>query len=322
MPAGSVLPFTSEFGTEMYRCSNCGEVMDYPQDKCPHCGSRLTGVRCNHCRYVGSKSEFIVNGHRCPACGSKISLPSKGTSLALISGILAFLFLFVIGNYFIYQYFKTKELKEQVVPGYFTDPQNGVVYKTVRIFNQEWMAENLNVTCFTNGYSIPEAKTNEKWLKAGTGNRSAWCGYENDTTSERLYGKLYNWHAVAGIKNLCPEGWHVPSAVEWDLLIQYLGRNEFAGGKMKSLTGWAENGNGDNFSGFSGLPGGIREGETGNFHAQDSLGYWWSATENTAIDPSDVLCYCLRYHDNMIISFPSDKSCGLSVRCVRYPQFQ
>jgi len=296
--------------------------MDYPQDKCPHCGSRLTGVRCNHCKYVGSKSEFIINGHRCPACGSKISLPSKDTSLALISGILAFLFLFAIGNYFIYKYLKSKELKEKVVLSSFTDTQNGVVYKTVKIFNQEWMAENLNVSRFQNSAYIQEAKTNEKWIKYGLNNISAWCGFENDTTRERLYGKLYNWHAVAGIKRLCPEGWHIPSSEEWDLLIQNLGGNEFAGRKMKSLTGWTDDGNGDNISGFSGLPGGIRDGETGSYHVQDSLGYWWSSTENTAFSTSDALCYCLRYHDNKIICFPSDKSSGLSVRCVRYPQFQ
>lgn len=59
----------------MYQCSNCGQPMAYPQDRCPGCGVLLSGVRCQSCRYVGGKQEFISNGHKCPKCDSVVHIP-------------------------------------------------------------------------------------------------------------------------------------------------------------------------------------------------------------------------------------------------------
>ena len=59
----------------MYRCSNCGTTMSQPLDRCPSCRALLSGVRCEACRYVGGKSEFINNNHRCPKCNSKVYVP-------------------------------------------------------------------------------------------------------------------------------------------------------------------------------------------------------------------------------------------------------
>jgi len=132
------------------------------------------------------------------------------------------------------------------------------IAQTVTIGTQVWMTKNLDVSTFRNGDPIPQAKTDEEWVKAGDNKQPAWCYYENDPANGAKYGKLYNWYAVSDSRGLAPVGYHVPSDAEWTLLTDYLGGEEKAGDKMKSKQGWAEDGNGTNSSGFSGLPGGNR----------------------------------------------------------------
>jgi hypothetical protein len=59
----------------MYRCSNCGATMSQPLDRCPKCGVLLSGVKCEACGYIGGKTEFINNNHRCPKCNSITYIP-------------------------------------------------------------------------------------------------------------------------------------------------------------------------------------------------------------------------------------------------------
>jgi uncharacterized protein (TIGR02145 family) len=82
-----------------------------------------------------------------------------------------------------------------------------------------WMPENLNVDIFRNGDSIPQAKTDEEWKKAGLDQKPAWCYYNNDPANGMKYGKLYNEFAVNDSRGLAPEGWHIPSLYEWKSLI-------------------------------------------------------------------------------------------------------
>ena len=113
---------------------------------------------------------------------------------------------------------------------------DGNIYKTVKIGSQTWMAENLNVEHFQNGYPIQEAKTNEEWKKAGENNRPAWCYYNFDPINGEKYGKLYNWYAINDSRRLTPKEWHVPSDNEWKELEKYL--VDKVGYKMKSTIGW------------------------------------------------------------------------------------
>ncbi|MBM3920821.1 MAG: hypothetical protein FJ347_06290, partial [Sphingomonadales bacterium] len=146
----------------------------------------------------------------------------------------------------------------------------------VSIGGQVFMSKNLDVSTFRNGDPIPQAKTYEEWGRAGENQQPAWCYYNNDPANGAKYGKLYNWYAVNDSRGLAPEGWHVPSDAEWTILTDYLGSD--AGTKMKSKTGWNENGNGTNSSGFSGLPGGTRN-YNGTFYTIGYDGYWWSSSE-------------------------------------------
>ena len=95
--------------------------------------------------------------------------------------------------------------------------------QSVTIGKQVWMTKNLDVGTFRNGYPIPEAKTNEEWVNAGLNKQPAWCYYQNDPTNGEKYGKLYNWYAVNDSRGLTPEGWHIPSENEWEILFRYLG---------------------------------------------------------------------------------------------------
>ena len=136
--------------------------------------------------------------------------------------------------------------KKKAVSNNKTTSKDSVVYKEVPIGKQVWMTKNLDVAKFRNGDPIPEAKTDEEWVKAGENEQPAWCNYDNNPANGSKYGKLYNWYAVNDPRGLEPQGWHIPSNDEWTVLTDYLGGELNAGAKMKSKTGWAEDGNGTN----------------------------------------------------------------------------
>jgi OOP family OmpA-OmpF porin len=188
---------------------------------------------------------------------------------------------------------------------------SGKTYKSVKIGSQTWMAENLNVSRFRNGDPIPEAKTIEEWVKASP----SWCYYDNDPKNEAKYGRLYNWFAMTDPRGLAPEGWHVPNGAEWETLNKMLGGIGAAGAKMKSASGWDNNGNGTNECGFSGLPGGYRHNE-GTFLNTGSMGFWWSTSET---DSSGNLAHTLN-STNSYFGWGEGKAMdyyGFSVRCVK-----
>ena len=63
----------------MYKCSKCGAAMSQPLDRCPKCGVLLSGIKCEACGYLGGKSEFIINNHRCPKCNSITYVPGRAS---------------------------------------------------------------------------------------------------------------------------------------------------------------------------------------------------------------------------------------------------
>jgi len=189
----------------------------------------------------------------------------------------------------------------------------GGEHKGVTIGNQVWMAKNLNVDKFRNGDPIPEAKTEEEWVRAGENGQPAWCYYDNDPANGEKNGKLYNGYAVNDPRGLAPAGWHIPSDEEWTTLTDYLGGVNLAGKKMKSTSGWNDNGNGTNESGFSGLPGGSRP-SYGTFSVIGEYGTWWSSTEAST---DDAWARFLQYSDGFVTRFSSSEARGMSVRCLR-----
>jgi uncharacterized protein (TIGR02145 family) len=189
----------------------------------------------------------------------------------------------------------------------------GDAFNNITIASQEWMTENLNVDKFRNGDPIPEAKTDEEWIKAIENKQPAWCYYDNDPANGEKYGKLYNGYAVSDSRGLAPVGWHVPSDAEWTVLTKTLGGEAVAGMKLKSTSGWIDSGNGTNESGFSGLPSGLRYGR-GPFSDIGKIGYWWSSAKKVS---SPAWFRGLKYTNVTVRRSLSGKSVGMSVRCIR-----
>ena len=148
----------------------------------------------------------------------------------------------------------------------------------VTIGTQVWMVDNLKTTKFRNGDIIPNVTDKTAWKELKTG---AWCYYDNNPANGAIYGKLYNWYAVNDPRGLAPKGWHIATDAEWTTLINYLGGESVAGGKLKEigLAHWASTNTGaTNETGFSAVPGGCRDYH-GTFYDIGGYGYWWSSTE-------------------------------------------
>ena len=180
----------------------------------------------------------------------------------------------------------------------------------IKIGSQTWTSKNLDVTTYRNGDVIPQVVQDTTWASLTTG---AWCYYENKAENGTIYGKLYNWFAVNDPRGLAPKGYHIPTHAEWTMLTDYLGGETIAGTKMKSTSGWDNNGNGSNTSGFAGLPGGCRS-HNGNFDFVGANGYWWSSSEGYT---NNAWCRLLDYGDGSVYSFNYGKQSGFSVRCLR-----
>ena len=197
-------------------------------------------------------------------------------------------------------------------PGPVTDV-DGNIYSTVKIGNQWWLKKNLEVTHYRNGDAIPNVTDDSTWANLTTG---AYCSYDNDPANAETCGYLYNWYAVNDPRGLAPEGWHVASDSEWVELIDRLGGNEVAGGKLKSTgtTLWeAPNTDATNMSAFSALPGGGR-GRSGNFGQMGRQNLFWTSTERS---PSSAWGRAMFYNNSGVGRGDSPYRRGQSVRCVR-----
>jgi len=174
----------------------------------------------------------------------------------------------------------------------FTDPRDKKTYKTVKIGEQVWMAENLN-------YEDEGSK----------------C-YDGEETNCKKYGRLYYWGAAM---EACPSGWHLPSKDEWQTLVNFAG-GENAGKALKATSGWNQNGNGTDNFGFSALPGGYHDGgcdcddgSQPSFESVGDDGYWWSSSE---YDSYRSYILGIRYKDENVYYDSSRTFDSRNVRCL------
>ncbi len=190
-----------------------------------------------------------------------------------------------------------------------TDIENNS-YNTVRIGTQLWMAENLKTTKYNDGTTIPLVTENSVWAGLLT---DAYCWYNNDEGKYRnVYGALYNGYAV-GNEKLCPEGWHIPSVTEWQVLIDHLGGMDVAGSKLKEVgtEHWGKpNLYTTNETSFSALPAGRRYqySNPGAFDALIIESYMWTSSEQS----KNLKCY-----SSGVFNEVGNRTVGLSVRCIK-----
>ena len=174
---------------------------------------------------------------------------------------------------------------------HFTDPRDGQVYKTVRIGDQVWMAQNLN-------YPVGEYVIEKSAWNRLSSDSPAWCYYNNEESNREKYGVLYTWTAAL---KACPTGWHLPTKEEFETLLA-----NYGGSGRAAATALKEGGS----SGFSALWGGERN-SGGAFGYGGSYGNWWSSSED------GTSSWSLSMYDGNAYMYYYGRSWGFSVRCLQ-----
>lgn len=231
------------------------------------------------------------------------------------------------------------ELLEAGLNGILTDVE-GNTYKTIKIGQQVWMAENLKTTHYADGTPIEEVMGDENWdtLKVSD---QAYCWYDEDSaTYASTYGALYTWAAAmkgegststnpSGLQGICPGGWHLPSDEEWKKLEMTLGMSQeeadgaasrgtnqgsqLAGQANLWTDGTLKSDPDFDKSGFAAIPAGLRY-KHGKFDVHGSNVYWWSATESNDTETWQRLLYD---NSTKVLRYERNKQSGFSVRCVK-----
>ena len=183
--------------------------------------------------------------------------------------------------------------------GEILDERDGRVYKTVKIGEQVWMAQNLN---YSDSVQTPSLLGKN------------WC-YEDDPKKCEVMGRLYTWvAAVDSVHEICPPGWHLPDNTEWDELFTAVGGQSTAATIMKSSSGWNDDGNGSDSVGFSGLPAGQRS-NFGGFGCDGVCAFFWSASEYSSYDAYYVELYYFLIEGASLETL--GKNNAYSVRCLK-----
>lgn len=177
------------------------------------------------------------------------------------------------------------------------------IYQTIKIGNQCWFAENLNIGEFVKIDQL-DNDTIEKFC------------YDDDSLKCEDYGGLYLWHEcmkyTKNAQGICPQGWHIPTSDDWCVLTYYIDNSVkceeeetgiYVGNKMKSITNW----NGTNESGFNAIPAGIKD--NASFKGLGEYTSFWHSDTSFRKSLSTISNGILtQYHNYKIAS---------SIRCVK-----
>ncbi len=214
------------------------------------------------------------------------------------------------------------ETEDNCEYGELVDERDGQTYKTVKIGTQTWMAENLNYDPGQGG----SGSSAYDW---------SWC-YDDDPSNCAKYGRLYTWAAAMDsattycgfgksctathpVQGICPSGWHLPDTTDWHDLIVAAGGKYSAGAKLKSTSGWendgyGNDGNGTDAFGFSALPSGYRS-RGGDYYTAGGYAYIWSSFEYiTGLVAYEMGLRCTVA--NAYVERGSEDS-GYAVRCLK-----
>lgn len=199
----------------------------------------------------------------------------------------------------------------------FTDPRDGNVYGVVEIGNLEWFARNLN------------------W--AGKGE-----GYGKTDAAAYVYGRLYTWNDATGgvaasglgngVQGICPDGWSIPTAEDWEDLAKAVNggvkadfKDDWKGIAGKLMVKAKFNGEWvwpyspavdiTNDYGWSALAAGSSSNDYNHYSNINTYGFWWSSTQRDSNNA--YYRYIFSEFPNLSVSFSAKDGMGASVRCVR-----
>ena len=204
------------------------------------------------------------------------------------------------------------ETEDNCEYGELTDDRDGQTYKTVKIGDQWWMAENLNYEtdnsfCFKDSAEYCEKYGRLYTWAAAMDSAGTW------STNGKGCGYLKTCSPIYPVRGVCPEGWHLPTQSEWNTLFTAVGGSSVACTKLKSTSGWNSNGNGTDAFSFSVLPAGLRYYD-GDHGLEGDFAYFWSSTVGNSDYAHDV---DLSYRRGSVALGYNRKSYGYSVRCVK-----
>jgi uncharacterized protein (TIGR02145 family) len=199
--------------------------------------------------------------------------------------------------------------------------KDGNIYTTITIGTQEWIVENYRTTTYADDTAIPNITLDAGWMADVTG---AYCWYSNNITNKTAYGAVYNSYAVvnthgfaylekAGVQEI---GWHVPTRVDWQNLITYIGGTAIGGNKIKSIgiTYWDSPNAGTDIYNLDARGAGYRDNTTGNFAELKQT----SLLASTTTQAGQYFQTILEYAGGTIdIDGLNPPALGISIRLVR-----
>ncbi|MCT4637318.1 MAG: hypothetical protein N4A72_06385 [Bacteroidales bacterium] len=221
------------------------------------------------------------------------------------------------------------QFNTELTYGTFTDPRDGKSYKTIKIGDQTWFAENLAYEIQGNEENSVDGWQNSSYTG---GNQDRWTYYKGDKNKYGKWGILYQYKAA---KMACPDGWHIPTANEWNKLSEYLANNGYnfdgtkggstikIGKSLASSLGWKNSvisgnigtkpGN-NNSSGFSGIPAvSYDQDRSGSDDDENILATWWTNSSTLL----NIQVRYLYYGSSSLKSDIRHYGGGYSVRCIK-----
>lgn len=191
---------------------------------------------------------------------------------------------------------------------------DGNEYNVVSVGNQKWLKENLRVTRYNDGTYLDYIEDEASWV---IGSNPAYSWYQNDMTEGQVYGAIYNGATINSNKNICPQGWHVPTKEELEGMLEFLGGPYDAGGKLKEvgLAHWfAPNAAATDEFGFQALPGGMRSFNNGYYGRKGSYAYFWTSD---IFEDFYAWFFSLYYNNGEAVKDYGSLKSGMSIRCIR-----
>jgi uncharacterized protein (TIGR02145 family) len=194
----------------------------------------------------------------------------------------------------------------------------GNIYNIIGIGTQVWMAENLKTTRYRNGDLIGTTTSADLDISAEDTSKYQWA-YDGNEGNVDTYGRLYTWYAATDSRNVCPTGWHVPNDAEWTTLTTLMGGEDVAGDKLREAgtTHWGVTNTGaTNETGFTALPGGLRQ-FSGAFMYIGDDGMWWGSRGDSYWETSTTSYFKSTGNGRKKSGGYNWLNTGFSVRCLK-----